>query len=567
MFRFESPLYMYLLAVVPLLLLIRLLMVAQQKKRLNRFGDVELIRQLTPNVSRFRPLVKFWLLLVALSLLVVMLARPQFGTKISHEKRTGIETIIAMDVSNSMLAEDVAPSRLDRSKMMVENLVDNFSNDKVGLIVFAGDAFIQLPITSDYVSAKMFLSSISPSMINTQGTDIAAAIRMALHSFTPQEGVGKAVIVITDGEDHEGGAIDAAKEAKEKGIRVYVLGVGSPKGAPIPTGDGDYMRDGSGQTVMTGLNEQMCREIAQAGGGAYIHVENNSNAQEQLDNELDKLSKKEIESTVFSEYDEQFQAVGILALLLLILEVCILEIKNPLLKGISLFKRGSKVALLLSFLLMGTSVQAQSDRHLVRQGNKQLHKGNTADAEVLYRKAVEKNNRNAQANYNLGNALMMQQKDSLAVQQFETAAKLETNPLRRAQAYHNMGVVCQQHQMYGEAIEAYKEALRNNPSDDQTRYNLELCKRQQKQQQQQNNNQQQKQDQQKKQDEQQKQDQQDKKDKQDQQQQQQQQDKQQMSKENAEQMLNAAMQEEKQTQERMKKAQQKQGRRRLEKNW
>ena len=579
MFRFEDPIYLYMLAVIPVLVVIRLLMVHQQKKRLRRFGDPELVRQLMPDVSRFRPAVKFYLLLAALALLIVLVARPQFGTKISHEKRTGIETIIAMDVSNSMLAEDVAPCRLDRSKMMVENLVDHFTNDKIGLIVFAGDAFIQLPITSDYVSAKMFLGSISPSMIATQGTDIAAAINMAVNSFTQQEGVGKAIIVITDGEDHEGRAIEAAKDAKSRGMRVYVLGVGSPNGAPIPIGDGEYLKDNTGQTVMTGLNEQMCRELAQAGGGAYIHVDNNSNAQQQLDTELDKLAKKEIESTIYSDYDEQFQAVGIIVLLLLILEICILEVKNPLLRHISLFKRSPKSVAVVFLLLMSMAAQAQTDRQLVRQGNKQYRMGNSAEAEVLYRKAVEKNPKNSQANYNLGNALMLQRKDSLSISQLEKAAKLETNPIRRAQAYHNMGVICQQHQMFGEAIEAYKESLRNNPTDNETRYNLELCKRQQKQQQQnqdkqnkdnkdnkdnnKDNKDKQKQDQQK-QDDQKKDDQK----KQDQQKQdQKKQDQQKMSRENAEQMLNAAIQEEKQTQERMKKAQQQAGKRVLQKNW
>ena len=568
MFRFEDPIYLYALALIPLLAILRFLLVRQQKKRLRKFGDRELVRQFTPDVSRFRPLVKYSLLLTALALLIVMIARPQFGTKINREKRTGIETIIALDVSNSMLAEDVAPSRLDRSKMMVENLVDNFTNDKIGLIVFAGDAFIQLPITSDYVSAKMFLSSISPSMIATQGTDIAKAISMASHSFTQQEGVGKAIIVITDGEDHEGGALEAAKDAKDKGMRVYILGVGSAKGAPIPTGNGDYMKDNTGQTVMTGLNEQMCREIAQAGGGAYIHVENNSNAQDQLDHELNKLAKKEIESTVYSDYDEQFQAVGILVLLLLIIEICILDIKNPLLKNISLFKRNKKVVAVLLVLLVSTTIQAQTDRMLVRHGNKQFRAGNYAEAEVSYRKAVEKNPRNAQAIYNLGNALLGQRKDSAAVSQFEQAAKLETNPIRKSQAYHNIGVICQGQKQFAQAIEAYKESLRNNPADDETRYNLELCKRQQ-QQQQQNQDQQNKdnkdqKDKDKK--DQQKQDQ-DKKDQQKQNQQQQQQDKHQMSRENAEQMLNAAIQEEKQTQERMKKAQQQPNRRSLQKNW
>ena len=554
-------------------------MVHQQKKRLRKFGDPELVRQLMPNVSRFRPMVKFYLLLGALALLIVVLARPQLGTKISHEKRTGIETIICMDISNSMLAEDVTPSRLDRAKMMVENLVDHFTNDKIGLIVFAGEAFVQLPITSDYVSAKMFLSSINPSMLSTQGTDIAAAITMASHSFTQEENIGKAIIVITDGEDHEGGALEAAKEAKERGMNTYVLGVGSPNGAPIPAGTGDYMKDNSGQTVMSALNEDMCRQLADAGSGAYIHVENNSNAQEQLDNELDKLAKKETSSTIYSDYDEQFQAVAIIVLLLLILEVCILEIKNPMLKNVSLFKRSKRLEvrgerivssrlILLLFIsltsyLSPLTTNAQSDRQMIRQGNKLYRKGNVAEAEVSYRKAVERNERNAQANYNLGNALMGQRKDSLAITQLEKAAKLETNPLRRAQAYHNMGVICQQHRMFGEAIEAYKEALRNNPTDNETRYNLALCKRQQQEQQQDQNQQNKDNKDNKDKQDQQKQDQQQKQDEKKQEQQQ----KQQMSKENAEQLLNAAMQEEKQTQERMKKAQQQPQKRRLEKNW
>ena len=579
MVRFEDPIYLYLLALIPLLALIRFFMVHQQKKRLRKFGDPELVSQLMPNVSRFRPMVKFYLLLGALALLIVVLARPQLGTKISHEKRTGIETIICMDISNSMLAEDVTPSRLDRAKMMVENLVDHFTNDKIGLIVFAGEAFVQLPITSDYVSAKMFLSSINPSMLSTQGTDIAAAITMASHSFTQEENIGKAIIVITDGEDHEGGALEAAKEAKERGMNTYVLGVGSPNGAPIPTGTGDYMKDNSGQTVMSALNEDMCRQLADAGSGAYIHVENNSNAQEQLDNALDKLAKKETSSTIYSDYDEQFQAVAIIVLLLLILEVCILEIKNPMLKNVSLFKRSKRLEvrgerivssrlILLLFIsltsyLSPLTTNAQSDRQMIRQGNKLYRKGNVAEAEVSYRKAVERNERNAQANYNLGNALMGQRKDSLAITQLEKAAKLETNPLRRAQAYHNMGVICQQHRMFGEAIEAYKEALRNNPTDNETRYNLALCKRQQQEQQQDQNEQNKDNKDNKDKQDQQKQEQQQKQDEKKQEQQQ----KQQMSKENAEQLLNAAMQEEKQTQERMKKAQQQPQNRRLEKNW
>ena len=554
MFRFEDPIYLYLLVLIPILALVRFVSYRNQKKRLRKFGDPALLKALMPDVSRFRPSVKFWILEGALALLIVMLARPQMGTKINHEKRVGIETIIAMDISNSMRAEDIVPSRLDRSKMMVENLVDHFSNDKIGLIVFAGDAFVQLPITSDYVSAKMFLSSIDPSMIATQGTDIATAIDMATHSFTQEEGIGKAIVVITDGEDHEGGAVEAAQAAKDNGMRVYVLGVGSVNGAPVPIpGTGDYMKDNSGNTVMSALNEDMCKQVAQAGGGAYIHVENNSAAQEQLDNELDKLAKKETTTTIYSEFDEQFQAFGILAVLLLILEICIYDRRNPLLKKISLFGGKKNVAVML-LLLVAAASSAQTDRQYIRQGNRQFHTGDYANAEVSYRKAIEKNPKNPQAAFNLGNALMAQKKDSAAVEQYENASKLETNPLRKAQAFHNIGVVCQSHKMYGEAIEAYKNALRLNPNDDETRYNLVLCKHQKQKQDQNRQNQQGNDD--KKEDN--KKDQQkpeENKDKKDEQKPQEQQ-KPQMSKENAEQLLNAAIQNEKQTQDKLKKAQQ-----------
>ena len=338
MFRFEDPTYLYLLILLPFLIFIRIWGVRKRKTQRAKFGDPALLKQLMPNVSMAKREVKFWLMTSAVALLIVMLARPQMGTKINQEQRQGIEVIIALDISNSMKAEDVAPSRLDKSKMLIENLVDNFTNDKIGLIVFAGDAFVQLPITSDYVSAKMFLQNITPELIAAQGTNLAEAIDLSSHSFTKQEKVGRAIIVITDGEDHEGGVEKVAKAAKKNGIRIFVLGVGSAKGAPIPDGNGGYMKDKTGQEVMSALNEDMCKQIAAAGGGAYIHVDNNNIAQRQLDNEIAKLQKGDIMNVVYSEYDEQFQAVGILLLLVLIIETILLESKNPLLKRIKIFK-------------------------------------------------------------------------------------------------------------------------------------------------------------------------------------------------------------------------------------
>lgn len=338
MFRFENPAFLYLLIIIPVIIVIRLLEMRKRKLKLKKFGDLSLLKQLMPDVSSSRKSLKFWLMVAALALLIVMLARPQMGTKTSQEKRKGIEVIISLDISNSMRAEDVVPSRLDKSKMLVENMVDNFTNDKVGLVVFAGDAFIQLPITSDYVSAKMFLQNTDPSLIATQGTDLAGAIELSSKSFTQQDKVGRAILIITDGEDHEGGAIEAAEKARKNGIRVFVLGVGSTKGSPVPDGNGGYMKDNSGQEVISALNEEMCKQVAQAGGGAYIHVDNTSLAQRQLNDELTKLQKGDISSVVYSEYDEQFQAVGILVLILLIIEMLILERKNPFFKKIKLFK-------------------------------------------------------------------------------------------------------------------------------------------------------------------------------------------------------------------------------------
>lgn len=338
MFRFEDPAYLYLLVIVPILVLVRLWGIRKRKMQLKKFGDLTLLKGLMPDVSQVRRSVKFWLMMACVMLLIIMLARPQMGTKINQEQRKGIEVLIALDISNSMNAEDVEPSRLDKSKMLIENLVDNFTEDKVGLVVFAGDAFVQLPITSDYVSAKMFLQNIDPSLIAVQGTNLAEAISLSSRSFTKQDRVGRAIIVITDGEDHEGGAVEAAEKAKKEGMRVFVLGVGSTKGTLLPDGHGGYMKDNSGQEVMSALNEDMCKQVAEAGGGAYIHVENNNMAQKQLDNEIAKLQKGDIMSVVYSEYDEQFQAVGILLLLALIAETLILESKNPLLKRIKVFK-------------------------------------------------------------------------------------------------------------------------------------------------------------------------------------------------------------------------------------
>ena len=338
MLRFEDPIYLWMLLIIPILVLVRFIVWQKRKHNLRKFGDPSLLKEMMPDVSKYRPTIKFCLLLSAITILIFMIARPQVGSKISHEKREGIEVLIALDISNSMLAQDVIPSRLEKSKLLIEDLVDHFTNDKVGLVVFAGDAFVQLPITNDYVSAKMFLQNINPSLITTQGTDLARAISLSQSCFTHREHIGRAIIVITDGEDHEGGALDAAREAYKKGINVFILGVGTSKGAPIPDGNGGYLKDNSGQTVLSALNEQMCQQVAKAGNGVYIHVDNTSDAQEKLNKELSKLQSGISDTVVYSEYNEQFQIFGIILLLLLIVETILLESRNPLFKQINLFR-------------------------------------------------------------------------------------------------------------------------------------------------------------------------------------------------------------------------------------
>ncbi|MDL2223982.1 VWA domain-containing protein [Bacteroidales bacterium OttesenSCG-928-M06] len=336
MFRFEHPEYLYFLFVLPVLLVIFILYMRSKKKALKSFGDMKLLKSLMPDVALKKQYIKFWILFICGGLFVLVIAGPQFGSKLETVKKQGIEVMVCLDVSNSMLSTDVSPTRLDKAKQILSRLVDNLENDKIGLIVFAGDAFIQLPITSDYVSAKMFLSSINPSMVPTQGTAIGSAINLAIRSFSPNENTEKTIILITDGEDHEDNAIGAAEAAVKKGIKVNVLGIGSLQGSPIPTRDG-YLKDKDGNMVLTKLNEAMCQEIASAAEGMYARTDNTNNALKALQGELNKMTKSEVESRVYSSYDEKYYIPVWILLFLLLMEFFMLDRKNRILSKIKLF--------------------------------------------------------------------------------------------------------------------------------------------------------------------------------------------------------------------------------------
>jgi Ca-activated chloride channel family protein len=573
MFRFANPDYLYLLLVLPVLVLFYIYAIIRKRKALKKYGNPELLAELMPEVSYKRQHWKFWLLFGAITVVVFVIAGPQFGSKLETVKRQGVEIMVCLDVSNSMLAEDMSPNRLEKAKQMLSRLTDGFVNDKVGLIVFAGDAFTQLPITSDYLSAKMFLSSINPSMVTSQGTAIGEAINLAVRSFTPSETSDKAIILITDGENHEDDAIGAAKKAAERGIRVNIVGMGQSNGSPIPIGsNNNFMKDKEGNVVITKLNEQMCQEIAAAGEGLYVRADNTNSALRALQNEIAKMTKSEIDSKIYSEYDEQFQLLAWIALFLLLAEFLTLDRKNRIFRRIKLFSA--------VFILCSVTVFAQkAERKNVREGNKLYQNEQFTESEIAFRKSLEVNPRSTEGTFNLGNALYKQEKYPEAAEQYQliagqTQKLLNDNPAnaaRLAQVFHNLGNISMKNKEYAKSVDAYKQSLRLNPKDDETRYNLALAQKllsdQQNQDQSQDDQNQDQQEQDQKDDQQQEQPQQ-QEDQKDNKTQEEQQPNEQMSQDNAQQILDAFLQDEKETQDKVKKAQaEQQQRRRTDKEW
>lgn len=322
MLYFANTIYLLL---IPLVLLIPVGYAVQRRlrrNRLRRFGDEELVRQLMPSYSGTKGWVRTIITTVALFFFLVGLARPQIGAKLSEHEARGAEIMICLDVSNSMLAEDYSPNRLDRAKLAISRIVDRLQDDRIGLIVFAGSSFVQLPITTDYVSAKMFLNTIDTQSVPIQGTAMGDAIFTALRSFSAQSEKSRAMILITDGENHEDDAVEAARQAAEMGVKVYTIGVGSAQGQPIPM-DGDLLKDREGNIVVTRLDEQTLQQVAQAGGGAYVHAGNEEFGLNPIIDDIRKMEDEEFSSVVFEEFDEQYMYFFAIAFALLVLEMLI----------------------------------------------------------------------------------------------------------------------------------------------------------------------------------------------------------------------------------------------------
>lgn len=341
MFRFAHPELLYLLIVIPLLIVFYVIMVKRKKQAIAAFGNPELLKPLMPLLSFKRGTWKFVLWLLALLFVIVGVAGPQFGSKLQQVKKKGVELMIALDVSNSMMAEDIKPSRLEKAKMAISRMVEKLSNDKIGLIVFAGDAYVQLPITTDYSSARLFLSGINSDIVPVQGTAIGSAIDLAARSFTPETETSKAIIVITDGENHQDDAVEAARRAHEKGIIIHTIGMGLEQGAPIPEKGrpGQFMKDGSGNVVVSKLDEETLRQIAKAGEGLYVRASNTEVGLTQLFDEVNRMDKTLLEEKVYSDYAEKYQYFLLVGLFFVFVEFMILGRRNKHFMKINIFNR------------------------------------------------------------------------------------------------------------------------------------------------------------------------------------------------------------------------------------
>lgn len=576
MIYLAQPLYLLLILLIPLMFIAYWLMRRWRKRRIARFGDPDLVSSLAPLVPRRKGWLKLTLLSLALLFFAIGMARPQLGAILKEKQVKGAEIMVVLDVSNSMLAEDYSPNRLERAKLAISKLVDELQGDRIGLIIFAGESFVQLPVTSDYVSAKIFLNSITTESVPVQGTAMGDAIRTAIKSFTSESENSRAIILITDGENHEDDPVSAAKDAVDMGARVFCIGVGSPEGKPIPM-DGGLLKDNDGNIVVTRLDEKTLRDVASAGRGLYVRAGNTEFGLNPVIDEIRSLDAKDFQSVVFEEYDEQYMYFFAIALIFMLIEFMISDTRNRR----SLFGRGKgMVAVLILMLASPVMLQAQSDRSEVRAGNREFKKGEFREAELDYKRALEEDSTSVTAKYNLGNALYKTESYSeaeLYLKGLGDSLK-SVSASKASDCFHNSGNLALKQKKYQEAVDAYKESLRLEPDNFETKSNLAYAQKMLKEQRQQQQNQQDNQNQQdQNQQQNQNQDQQDNRDQdnqqdqnrnQDQQDNQNQQNQPQITPQAAQQMLQAIEDKEKQTQDKVKKVKaQQQKSKEKEKNW
>ena len=478
---FQYKYFLVLLAILPLMLLIFLLALSKKRKTIKKIGDESLVKQLLARYKASSYLSKFIFLFLAMGLLVIAFANPRTPTGNNKVSRNGIDLMIAVDVSKSMLAQDIKPTRLDRAKQLLSRLIDRLPNDRIGIVVFAGKAYLQMPISADHSAAKMYLASATPESIPTQGTVIGDALKMCYASFNTKEKKYKAVVLISDGEDHDEGAIKTAKEMGDEGVVIHTVGIGSKEGAPIiDEASGDYKKDAEGNTVVTKLNEEELMTIAKNGNGVYQYFSSNENVVANLENQLGTMDQRNIKDESGMNYQSYFQYALALALIFLLIEMFISETRP--LKSVNMKKA---TMLVVGLIISVSSLFAQSDKKILKDGNDAYKKKDYPAAETAYAYVLKKDAANTTAQFNLGNALYKNGKKDSAVQAYDVSIKQQVKPVPKSNAYYNKGVVLQNDKKIAECIEAYKSALRLTPNDDDARQNLQKALKQQKQQQQQ----------------------------------------------------------------------------------
>ena len=484
-FSFQHTEYLIVLAGIPLLLILYFFVLNWKKRTIKKIGDANLVGEMIKNHSPQKFTLKFVLVLAAFALGVFALANLRSPKGVEQVNRNGIDVMIALDVSKSMLAQDIKPNRLERAKQALGKLIDKLSNDRVGIVVFAGRAYLQMPLTGDHGAAKMYLSSASTEIVPTQGTVISDALKLCNASFNTKEKKYKAVILVSDGEDHDEGAVKIAKQMTEDGIVINTVGIGSPQGSTIIDElTNQEKKDINGNTVITRLNEDGLKDIAEKGNGIYQLFTNADELVSKLAAQLGSMDQRTVTENSLVNYRHFFPYFLMLALLLMVVEIFISERKRiSNLKRIVALKTTLASLLFIVICLFPVTSKAQKDKELIKKGNEAYEKKEYDNAIQNYQQASEKNPANTVAQYNLGNALYKNNKTDEAVRAYDEALTKTSSKADKSKSYYNKGVVLQNNKKLPECIEAYKNALKLNPQDDDARLNLQKALQQQKEQQ------------------------------------------------------------------------------------
>lgn len=487
MFQFEHIEYLAGLVTIPLMVLLYYFVIRWKKNTIKKIGDPVLVGQLIRDYSPSKFSFKFILFIVAFTIGVIALANPRLPLGSTAVNRSGIDVMIALDVSKSMLARDIKPDRLERAKQILSKLIDKLKDDRIGIVVFAGRAYLQMPLTTDHAAAKMYLSSATPAVVPTQGTVIGDALKMCHAAFNSKEKKYKSIILISDGEDHDENAVKLAKELAAEGVMINTIGIGSPEGAMIVDPEtNEIKQDAAGNPVVTKLNETGLRDIASNGNGIYQLFTNTDEVVSQLETQLKSMGQKKITENSLINYRNLFPWLLSVVLLLLLAEFLISEIKpGKKSRPAMVNKTMNPISLVVFFILVSFSAFAQNDNQLIKQGNAAYNKKQYELAREEYKKAAEKNPLNQKAQYNLGNALYKTEKPEDAAVAYDAAIQNSKLPLEKSDAFYNKGVVLQNNKKLPECIAAYKNALRLNPGDEDARLNLQKALQQQQQQQEQ----------------------------------------------------------------------------------